>query len=303
MHRSNPPLALAEHLNRLQSGCGRRSALRHLGLWLAGAGGVLTLAGCGGSEGSDTDTDAGTGTGTGTGTDTGTGTGTGTSTGTGTGTSSCSVIPEETAGPYPGDGSNMSGGSIANALTLSGIVRRDIRSSIAGASGVAAGVPLTVELDLVNTSSGCADLSGYAIYLWHCDREGRYSMYSSGITAENYLRGVQVTASDGTATFTTIFPGCYSGRWPHIHFEVYRSANSATQWTNKLRTSQLAFPAEVCQTVYAGAAGYSASVTNLSRITLASDNVFSDGVGLQMATLSGSLADGYVARLQVGIAA
>ncbi|WP_233595700.1 MULTISPECIES: hypothetical protein [Corallococcus] len=38
-----------------------------------------------------------------------------------------------------GDGSNG-----ANALTLSGIVRSDIRSSIAGLSGTAAGVPLTL---------------------------------------------------------------------------------------------------------------------------------------------------------------
>jgi hypothetical protein len=115
---------------------------------------------------------------------------------------------------------------------------------------------LTVVIELVNTNGACADLSGYAIYLWHCDREGRYSMYSSGVTAENYLRGVQETASDGTATFTTIVPGCYSGRMPHIHFEVYRNANTASAWTNKLRTSQLALPTDVCSAVYAGATGY-----------------------------------------------
>jgi protocatechuate 3,4-dioxygenase beta subunit len=73
---------------------------------------------------------------------------------------------------------------------------------------------------------------------------GRYSMYSSGVTGENYLRGVQVTASDGKATFITIVPGCYSGRMPHMFFEVYRDANTASSWTNKLRTSQFAFPTE-----------------------------------------------------------
>ena len=288
--------ALAEDLNHLlAAAAGRRAALRRLGLMLAAPVGTLALAACGGGS----STDAGTGTpGVG-----GSSTTTTTTTGTTGATGSCTVIPEETAGPYPGDGSNTSGGGIANALALSGIVRSDIRASIAGASGVAQGVPLTVVLDLVDTNKSCADLSGYAIYLWHCDREGRYSMYSAGITAENYLRGVQGTGSDGTARFTTVFPGCYSGRWPHIHFEIYRSANSASQWTNKLRTSQLALSAEVCSTVYAGASGYSASQTNLARITLASDNVFSDGVSLQMASVSGSLAEGYVARLQVGIAA
>src|SRR6185369_5639030 len=113
----------------------------------------------------------------------------------------------ETAGPYPADGSNAN----LNALALSGIVRSDIRSSIAGATGVAAGVALTVRLALVNTNGSCADLAGYAVYLWHCDRDGQYSLYSAGVTGENYLRGVQVSDSDGMVSFTTIFPGCYSG--------------------------------------------------------------------------------------------
>lgn len=267
----------------------RRQALR----WLLGAG-ATALVGCGGG-GDPSSTSASSTTGS-------TTTTSGTTTGTGT-VASCSVIPEETAGPYPGDGSNSSNGSIANALALSGIVRSDIRSSIAGASGVAAGVPLTIELRLVNTASSCADLSGYAIYLWHCDRDGKYSMYSSGITAENYLRGVQSTDSSGVASFTTIFPACYSGRMPHVHFEVYQSANVATQYSNKLKTSQLAFPVAVCQTVYNGASGYSASVSNLAQISFATDNVFSDGVSLQTATVTGDLVNGYVATLTVGISA
>ena len=210
-------------------------------------------------------------------------------------------MPEETAGPYPGDGSNQSSGSTSNVLTLSGIVRSDIRASIAGASGTAAGVPLTVQLRLVNTNGSCADLSGYAIYLWHCDRDGKYSLYSSGVTAQNYLRGVQETDSSGTVSFTTIFPACYSGRMPHIHFEVYRSLNSASSYTNKLKTSQLAFPSAVCSTVYSTASGYSTSVSNLSAISFATDNVFSDGTSLEMVDISGSVAAGYVATLTVGI--
>ena len=82
-------------------------------------------------------------------------------------------------------------------------------------------MPLTLKLQLVNnTAAGCASLAGYAIYLWHCDREGRYSMYSSGVTDQNYLRGPQDTGSDGVATFGSIFPGCYDGRMPHVHFET-----------------------------------------------------------------------------------
>jgi protocatechuate 3,4-dioxygenase beta subunit len=223
-------------------------------------------------------------------------TGSGTSSG---GTGACSIVPEETAGPYPGDGSNTANGSTANALALSGIVRSDIRSSIAGAIGAAAGVPLQVVMKLSNAS--CTALSGYAIYLWHCDAQGRYSMYSSGVTSQNYLRGVQSTDSTGTVTFQTIFPGCYSGRMPHMHFEVYRDANTATSFSNKLKTSQLAFPVATCQEVYNGNANYSASIANLARISFATDNVFSDGVTLELVSVTGSVAAGYTAHIQVAI--
>lgn len=291
----HPANQLSQDLERLeQQGQARRRALRQLAL-LAGAGAGLSLLGCGGG-GSEASSSTGS-----TGSTGGTGsTGSGGTGSTGS-TSSCSLIPEETAGPYPGDGSNSVGGSIANALALSGIVRSDIRSSIAGASGVAAGVPLTLALHLVNSNGACTDLSGYAIYLWHCDREGRYSMYSSGVTGENYLRGVQVTGSDGIARFTTIFPGCYDGRMPHMHFEIYRNASTALSFSNKLRTSQIAFPTDVCTNVYANASGYASSASNFTRISFASDNVFSDGYSTQLASLSGSVSEGYTGSLTIGI--
>jgi protocatechuate 3,4-dioxygenase beta subunit len=264
--------------------------LRRRGLLLAAGGGMLAMLGCGGGgdEAGTTTTSGSSGT-----TTTG-------GTGTTTSSTSCSVINEETAGPYPGDGSNSSNGSIANALLLSGIVRQDIRTSIGGASGTAAGVPLTVVLNLVNVNASCAALEGYAVYLWHCTRDGNYSMYSSSVADENYLRGVQVSDSNGQLSFTTIFPGCYSGRMPHIHFEVYRSTTTATSYTNKLKTSQLAFPESVCNTVYA-TSGYSTSVANFNAISFSTDNVFSDGVTLQMATMTGDVTNGYVATLTVGI--
>ncbi len=283
MHIDDHDRGLAHDLETLaKSAQQRRRAL----LWLAGTGAV-SLLGCGGGSAS-----AGTSS----------SSSSSSSSSGSTTTSTCSVIPEETAGPYPGDGSNTANGSIANVLTLSGIVRSDIRGSIAGASGTAAGVPLTVTLTLVDTGSSCADLSGYAIYLWHCDRDGKYSLYSSGVTDQNYLRGVQETDSNGQLTFTTIFPGCYSGRMPHMHFEVYRSLATATGSTNKLKTSQIAFSTDVCSSVYTST-GYSASATNLGQISFATDNVFSDGTTLQMATVTGSVAAGYAAALTVGIAA
>ncbi len=208
-------------------------------------------------------------------------------------------IPGETAGPYPADGSNASNQTL-NALTKSGIVRQDLRTSLSTGK-TAAGTPLTITLELVNTKSNCAALAGYAVYLWHCDRDGNYSMYSSGITGEDYLRGVQVSDASGKLSFKTIYPGCYDGRWPHAHFEIYSSLANATTSKNMVHTSQIAFPEDVCKAVYAGGQGYATSTRNLSRITLASDNVFSDGTGLQMATLTGSVAAGYTATLKVGV--
>jgi len=208
---------------------------------------------------------------------------------------SCSPIPEETAGPYPGDGSNG-----VNVLDDAGIVRRDIRSSFGSATATATGVPLEIELTVVDTADGCTPLEGAAVYLWHCDIDGRYSLYSQGIANENYLRGVQVADASGLVRFTSIFPAAYSGRWPHIHFEVYAGVADATGGGMPLATSQLALPEDVCRTVYA-TAGYESSVTNLSRTSLRSDNVFSDGVDEQLATMTGSVADGYTAALSVGV--
>lgn len=208
-------------------------------------------------------------------------------------TGSCAKIPEETAGPYPGDGSNG-----PNVLGQSGVVRQDIRSSFAGLTGLAAGVPLTVVLDIVSASS-CAPLAARAVYLWHCDQLGRYSLYSSGATSQNYLRGVQAADANGRVTFTTIFPGCYAGRWPHIHFEVYPSLAAAASVSNKVATSQIALPKSSCDLVYA-TAGYASSAANLTGVSLATDNIFSDGASLELATMTGDLS-GLTATLTVAV--
>ncbi|THF87757.1 intradiol ring-cleavage dioxygenase [Deinococcus sp. KSM4-11] len=251
-----------------------RSTLDRRRVLALGLLGIGLLVGCGTSA-----TPAGTGT---------------------TGTGDCpAVIPTETAGPYPADGSAASGQSV-NVLTRSGIVRSDLRTSVSTGT-TAAGIPLTVILKLVNTNASCASLSGYAVYLWHCTQNGEYSMYSSAVVGEDYLRGVQESGSDGTVTFQTIFPACYSGRWPHIHFEIYPTLASATSAASKIQTSQLALPKATRDAVYA-TSGYSSSVTNLSRITLATDNVFSDGVSTQTPTMTGSTSAGYTANLTVGLA-
>ncbi|GAA1393265.1 intradiol ring-cleavage dioxygenase [Pseudonocardia kongjuensis] len=207
-------------------------------------------------------------------------------------TTSEGEIPDETAGPYPGDGSNG-----PNALADSGIVRSDIRSSFGTGSAVAQGVPMTLELTITDLANGGIPFAGTAVYVWHCDRDGNYSMYADGLEGENYLRGVQIADASGLVRFTSIVPACYSGRWPHIHFEVYPDQASITDSANAIATSQVALPEDTCTAVYA-TTGYESSVRTLSQVTLDSDNVFGDDGGVsQLATVTGDVTSGFTVAL------
>ncbi len=254
---------------------------RRRALTMLAAAGLATLAGCGSDSGGPPAAS--------------TATSTSTSTSTGSGSATCQEIPQETAGPYPGDGTNG-----PNVLTQSGIVRSDIRSSFGSASGTAEGAPLTINLTVVDQANGCAAREGAAVYLWHCNQDGLYSLYGQGITDQNYLRGVQAAGSDGRVTFKSIFPAAYSGRWPHIHFEVYPNLSAATSASSLITTSQLALPEDACKLVYA-TDGYGQSVTNLAQTSLDSDNVFGDGSAQQLAKVTGSVAAGFTAELTVPV--
>lgn len=204
-------------------------------------------------------------------------------------------VPNETAGPYPGDGSNG-----VNVLDDSGIVRGDIRSSFGSSTTTAKGVPLEIVLTVRDAATGKA-MTGAGVYLWHCDRDGNYSLYSDAAKDENYLRGVQETDDTGTVRFTSIYPACYSGRWPHIHFEVYQDVATAVATGPIVKTSQIALPEETNAKVYA-TTGYEKSVSNAARVTLKSDNVFGDDGGvLQVATMTGSIGKGYTAALSIAV--
>lgn len=208
------------------------------------------------------------------------------------------AAPQETAGPYPGDGSNG-----PNVLIESGVVRSDIRSSFGAYSGVAEGIPATITLELRDLAAGGSAGSGLAVYIWHCDRDGEYSLYGRAITDQNYLRGVQVADATGRVSFTSIFPACYSGRWPHIHFEVFDSLETAVAGSDARLTSQIALPQDACGQVYAADSGYAASRANLARVSLDSDNVFGDGWTAELATVTGTPSTGMTIAITVGVAA
>jgi len=279
---------------------GRRMiARRRMLAWFATAGAGALVSGCGGGSGSGTETASAAATTTTAGTTTTTATTTTTSS-----SSACVVDPTETNGPYPADGTNTSSGSTSNVLTSSGVVRSDIRASFIGSTAAAVGVPLTLTLTLVNAGASCAPLAGYAIYIWCCDAAGKYSLYT--VPAESYLRGVQVTDAAGQVTFTLIYPGCYDGRWPHIHFEVYASQSMATSGRAAKLISQLAMPSDISGTVYSSASSfYPSSYANFARVTLSSDNVFGDNswaqIQQQTPAMTGSVAAGYAATATIGI--
>lgn len=196
----------------------------------------------------------------------------------------CTLIPTETIGPFP----------LSTLLDNSLVLRENIAEEKTG-------VPLQVKLKLVDINNNCSPVSAY-VYIWHCDKEGSYSGYSTnnnaGQAGKTYCRGVQYTDTSGVAHFTTIYPGWYAGRITHIHFQIFLTTYGSSARSTAI--SQMAFPMAITSAVYNSALytkGQNTSVTSFS-----ADNVFSDGVEYQMATVTGSVAEGYVAELEVGIA-
>ena len=224
--------------------------------------------------------------------------------GTGADGQTCVGAPAETNGPFPADGTNTRDGQTVNALTLAGVIRPDITFSIAGLSGVADGFAMDLTMNLVNVDAACAPLAGMAVYIWHCDAAGKYSLYE--LPDQNYLRGMQVADANGSVTFHSILPGTYRGRWPHVHFEVFRSTDAAVAGERALLTGQLAFAEDLVRAYYAGDDRYAASIPNLNQLTLTSDNVFGDSTPLQLAaqtvTPTRINAEALAVSAQIGLA-
>lgn len=234
-----------------------------------------------------------------------TGTSTSTATSTAAGSSSAATtssaaptdeIPEETNGPYPADGTTD-----LNILEESGIVRSDITTSL-GSTTAVAGVPLTFTFRLTDMANGDAPFANAALYLWQCDAAGQYSMYTEGVEDETFLRGIQVADTNGELTFQTIIPGCYTGRWPHLHFEVYPDVESATDVANAIATSQVAIPEDILSGIFA-LDEYAGSAENLAQIgSISNDNIFGDDdAGLQMPSMTGDITSGYIGSIAVGV--
>jgi protocatechuate 3,4-dioxygenase beta subunit len=215
-------------------------------------------------------------------------------------------VAEETAGPFPANGSNANAGINKNVLTDSRVFRTDIRADLDG-SNVQTGIPLTLTMTLLNVNGSCAPLAGVFVYLWHCNRTGSYSQYSGNnnggdFSERSWLRGVAQTDPNGQVTFTTIFPGRYAGRATHMHFQVFPDATPANG--EQRATSQLAFPASVTDSStgpYSNTTLYPSSAAN--NTTNENDGVFRDGTSTEMLSISGNNSSGYTATITVAVAA
>jgi protocatechuate 3,4-dioxygenase beta subunit len=210
----------------------------------------------------------------------------GSGSGSGSTNGSCIVSPTETEGPYP-----YPGGELTNPLQ-----RADITASQTG-------LPLTLTILVVNTNNSCAVVQNARVDIWHCNKDGYYSGYSGqpGISGtqsyvgQTWLRGYLLTDANGLAQFATIYPGWYSGRATHIHFEVY--VNNVLK-----KTTQMAFSESISDAVHVSSL-YAAHGVNTTRN--ASDSVFGDSatdLANETISLTGNASAGYAGTFTIGVA-
>lgn len=199
------------------------------------------------------------------------------STGTAAGTAPvCTITRQETAGPF-----------VLDLHDDPKLVRRDVTEGRTG-------VPLSVTLTVLAAGGACAPLAGRRVDLWQCDRAGVYSGFeqpSADTTGQTFLRGIQTTGADGTVRFSTLYPGWYPGRAPHLHYQVFLA-------DGRVATSQLAFPEPITHGVYESPLYRARGQADTSN---RADSVFADGTRGEMLALAGDVASGYRAALTVGV--
>lgn len=229
----------------------RREALAALAAM--GAGGLAFLAGC-----SDTVTAQ--------------------DPGVGTNAGMCVARPALTEGPYFVDEK---------------LNRSDIRSDTA-TGAVRAGTLLTLTFNVSRLSGGsCTPLQGLLVDVWHADAAGAYSDVRDGgfnTVGQDWLRGYQLTDANGVATFTTIYPGWYSGRAVHVHFKI--RSTSGYEFT-----SQLFFAESVTSAVHAQQPYAAKGQRNVLN---SNDGIYQQG-GSQLLITPTQSGAGYAANFSIGL--
>jgi protocatechuate 3,4-dioxygenase beta subunit len=176
--------------------------------------------------------------------------------------------------------------------------RTDIRSDPLEGS-VSEGTPLTLKISVFDVASNsCSPLEGAQVDIWHCDAMGIYSGVSErgfNTVGQQFLRGYQLTDSNGGVQFLTIYPGWYSGRTVHIHFMIRTKAADGQDYEF---TSQFFFDDALSDKVfsqepYAGKG---------QRDTLnTSDNIYNNGGDQLLLDVTGNSVNGYIASINIGL--
>jgi protocatechuate 3,4-dioxygenase beta subunit len=192
----------------------------------------------------------------------------------------CSLTPAETEGPYFVD---------------ERLNRSEITTDPANPSSTAQdGLPLTLTINVLRLDDDCAPEEGAQVDVWHANADGHYSDVSQNSTVgQKWLRGYQLTDENGSVTFSTIFPGWYSGRTIHIHFKV-RTFNGSSE-TYEF-TSQIFFAQSVIDAVYSQNSDYSSNGTG--DVTNSEDGIFDSSLVM---AVSGGPTTAYAGTFNVGL--
>ena len=188
-------------------------------------------------------------------------------------TGSCVVRPEMTEGPFYVD---------------TDLVRPDIRAGKDGAR-----LDLTFNVSRVVGGDTCEPLENALVDVWHADAGGVYSGVGAASDAR-FLRGIQPTDADGNASFTTIYPGWYRGRTPHIHFKVRAPAEASSAYEF---TSQLFFDDDLSRQVYQQAPYADRGAHDT---TNGEDGIYGRG-GSRMLLAVSETEDGYAATFSIAL--
>ncbi|MEU9466713.1 intradiol ring-cleavage dioxygenase [Streptomyces avermitilis] len=200
----------------------------------------------------------------------------------------CTLNAEVTEGPYSLDGA---------------LVREDIREDKEG-------VEVQYTLTVVDTANDCAPLADALVEIWHCDALGEYSGFvgRNGHTEEDdgtFLRGGQLTDSDGQVKLTSIWPGHYVSRAVHVHMRVHTDVtltDDSYTGGEVIHTGQLFFDADINTEIQA-ISPYSDNTTKETQLD--DDSIYDDGGAssglLTLTALGSSVSDGYKATLTVGV--
>jgi protocatechuate 3,4-dioxygenase beta subunit len=210
-------------------------------------------------------------------------------------------VPTSTAPPYPHELSLTGKSSLANVWSRSGLLRRDIRTNINNEGLGASGLLLDLNIRVIRAGRLQQPVPGAAVYVWHSDANGEYSVY--GRNDATYLRGIGTTGADGRVQFKSIYPGTYHGREPHVHFEIYRSLNETQALSQCLLRSRVLFPESVTREIYKSNLMYRRSVKTFEGLVFGKPggSLTNPSSSSQVALVSGSARKGVRASITVPI--